>query len=71
MSARLATGNVVPYPLISATTPKLPIPALETLSRILLLHAPAVLTPVKRLPPVVVLRPAGAHPLDSLESRLM
>ena len=42
----------------------------ETLKMILLLQAPAVLTPVYRLVPKA-LSPAGAHPLDSFESRLM
>ena len=46
-------------------------PSFETLSRILLLQAPAVLTPVYRLVPVVAVNPAGTHPFDSLESRLM
>ena len=45
-------------------------PLPETLKMILLLQAPAVLTPVYRLVPKA-LNPAGVHPLDSLESRLM
>ena len=45
-------------------------PFLDTLSRILLLHAPGVLTPVYVFRPSPA-NPVGTHPLDSFESWLM
>src|SRR5262252_8376490 len=46
-------------------------PLLEVLSTILLLHAPAVLTPSYNGKPVSGLNPCGTHPLASLEVWLM
>jgi len=46
-------------------------PSFDTLSRMSLLQAPGVLTPVKRLAPVAGLKPAGMQPLASFEWTLM
>src|SRR5579875_190273 len=66
--AAVTTGRL----LGSAVVPvKVAPPSPDTLSTILLLQAPGVLTPVYRLFPVTGLTPAGTHPLDSFESLLM
>src|SRR5438477_11308482 len=46
-------------------------PSVETLDRILLLHAPAVFTPLYSGLDVTGLKPRGVHPFDGFESRLM
>jgi hypothetical protein len=49
---------------------KLRPPLFDWLNRILLLHAPGVLTPVYKLVPKALI-PAGTQPLVSSETRLM
>jgi hypothetical protein len=46
-------------------------PSFETLTRMSLLHAPGVFTPVNRFWPVAGLKPVGAQPFDSFEWTLM
>src|SRR5207302_2603287 len=56
----------------SVVVPVKLVPALfETLTRILLAHPLACLTPLYRLLPVAGLMPAGVHPLVSFEYLLM
>src|SRR2546423_15611475 len=46
-------------------------PSFETLTRMSLLQAPGVFTPVNRIWPVAGSKPVGMHPFDSFECLLM